>query len=66
MTELETTQKELAKLKIEHARLQGDYIGFLYGLSWWKLPDELVVKIKEKRKELIEKEDKETEYFIGL
>jgi len=43
------------RLKIEHAKLQGDYIGFLIGLSWWKLPEELVVKIKEKRKELIEK-----------
>lgn len=43
------------RLKLEHAALQGQFIGFLEGLSWWKLPEELVVKIKEKRKELIEK-----------
>lgn len=43
------------RLKLEHAKLQGEFIGFLIGLSWWKLPEELVVKIKEKRKELIEK-----------
>lgn len=66
MNELESTQKELTSLKIEHARLQGDYIGFLYGLSWWTLPDELVAKIKEKRKELIEKIDDETRYFVEL
>ena len=46
---------EHEKLKLEHAKLQGEFIGFLMGLSWWELPEELVVKIKEKRKELIEK-----------
>lgn len=46
---------EHERLKLEHAKLQGEFIGFLMGLSWWDLPEELVVKIKEKRKELIEK-----------
>lgn len=46
---------ELEQLKIEHLKLQGEFIGFIVGLSWWELPEELVVKIKEKRKELIER-----------
>lgn len=46
---------EYDRLKIEHAELQGEFIGFIEGLSWWELPEELVVKIKEKRKELIER-----------
>jgi hypothetical protein len=43
------------KLRSEHEALQGEFIGFLIGLSWWELPEELVVKIKQKRKELIER-----------
>lgn len=46
---------ELDRLKIEHAKLQGEFIGFIEGLSWWELPKELIVIIKEKKKELIEK-----------
>ena len=54
------------KLKLEHARLQGEFLGFVEGLMWWKLSEELLVKIKEKRKELIEKCDCESEYFVYL
>ena len=41
---------ELDRLKIEHAKLQGEFIGFIEGLSWWKLPEELMKKIKQKKK----------------
>lgn len=57
---------ELEKLRIEHARLQGEFLGFAEGLMWWNLPPELKIRVKEKIKELLTKEDKETEYFIGL
>jgi len=39
----------------DYESLQGEFIGFLIGLSWWKLPEELVVKIKEKKRELIDR-----------
>lgn len=57
---------ELEKLRIENASLRSEFIGFLYGLSWWTLPEDLVVKIKQKRKELIEKSDSDTKYFVEL
>lgn len=66
MTELEKLRIENAKLRYEHANLQGEFIGFLYGLSWWTLPEDLVVRIKQKRKELIEKSDSDTKYFVEL
>ena len=48
---------ELDKLKIEHARLVGEFIGIIDALHWWMLPEELMINLENKKKELIEKYD---------
>jgi hypothetical protein len=35
------------KVKINLARLQGEYIGTLKGILWWGIPNELKVKLQE-------------------
>jgi len=46
---------ELVKLRIEYAKLSGEFLGFVEGLDWWELPRELRIKINHKKNELIEK-----------
>lgn len=40
------------KLKIQIARLEGEFVGTLEGILLWELPKELKLKIKEKIKEV--------------
>lgn len=46
---------ELDKLKLEYAKLVGEFIGMIDALHWWMLPEELLIKLENKKKELIEK-----------
>jgi hypothetical protein len=43
------------KLKAEHSKLLGEFIGLLEGLAWWDLPEDLKKKIKVKKRELIDR-----------
>ena len=45
------------KLKIEIARLKGDFIGTLKGIIWWDIPNELKDKLDKKIVELEENKD---------
>jgi len=40
------------KLKVEIARLNGDFIGTLKGITWWDIPNELKDKLDKKIVEL--------------
>lgn len=50
---------ELDKLKIEHARLNGEFIGFCGALLWWDIPAELRVLVKEQINRLEEQYQKQ-------
>ena len=55
------------KLKIEIARLKGDFIGTLKGITWWDIPNELKDKLDKKIVELEQIQVwEEVDYNLGL
>jgi hypothetical protein len=48
------------KLKVQIARLEGEYIGTLKGILWWDIPNELKERLKDRIVEL-ENQNKEDE-----
>ena len=40
------------KLKVQIARLEGEYIGTLKGILWWDIPNELKERLKDRIVEL--------------
>ena len=44
------------KLKISYSRLLGEFTGYLEGIQFYDIPQELKVKLKNKVKELRSKE----------
>lgn len=42
------------KLKIDYAKLIGEFTGTLEGLLWYELPEEIKVKMEDKIEELKE------------
>ena len=47
------------KLKIEFARLRGDFVGTLIGITYWDIPNELKIKLNKKIVELREEHNNE-------
>ena len=47
------------KLKIEIARLRGEFIGTLKGIVLWDIPDELKERLKDRIRELEKQKDEE-------
>lgn len=45
-------EKEVIKKDIEYARLLGEFVGTLTGITYWDIPKELKVKIEAKIQEL--------------
>jgi hypothetical protein len=48
---------EELKLKLELARMKGEFKGTLQAILWWEIPEELKEKLENKIKEL-NKDDK--------
>lgn len=49
---------EFDRLKIDYARLYGEFIGMIEGVLWWDIPEELKTKLKETKEQTIERCDK--------
>ena len=49
---INSSYKEIMRLRIENARLKGEFIGFCRALTYWEIPEELKTKINEQIKRL--------------
>lgn len=49
---MDNKEKEILKLHIQIAKLEGQFKGVLQGILWWDLPKELKIKLETVLEEL--------------